>query len=116
MAYEVWDVANVAAYPNQENSKETTARPVIIIEDLQDEVLLCPVTKQLKQKDNYKNTILVLKDTEEGKAMGLDFDSVIILDRIVPLKKLRLTGKIGSCPDSIIEQIEEMLDLMRKNG
>lgn len=116
MAYEVWDVANVAAYPNQENGKETTARPVIIIEDLQDEVLLCPITSQLKQKDNYKNIILVLKDSEEGKAMGITFDSLIVLDRILPLKKIRLAGKIGSCPDSIIEKIEEMLSMMRKNG
>jgi len=41
MGYEAWDVAHVPAYPNQEDSKEFTARPAIIIEDLQDEVALC---------------------------------------------------------------------------
>jgi len=31
-------IQNIPAYPNQENPIETTARPAIIIEDLQDEV------------------------------------------------------------------------------
>lgn len=45
MVFEIWDVVNIPAYPNQENHHQTTARPAIIIEDFQDEVLICPLTK-----------------------------------------------------------------------
>lgn len=111
--YEIWDVANVPAFPNQENIREVTARPVIIIEDLVDEVLLCPITKQLHQANRYKYTIMVKKDSQEGIQMGLTFDSLIVLDRSISLKKIRLAGKIGLCPQNIIEQIEDMLEMIK---
>jgi len=113
MGYEVWDVVHVPAYPNQEDQKEFTARPVIIIEDLQDEVAICPVTKQLHQAANYRYTLTILKDTPEGRQMGLTFDSLIILDRIMQLKKIRLVGCIGTCPESVIDKIEELLRKMK---
>lgn len=47
--------------------------------------------------------------------MGLGFDSLIVLDRIFQLKKFRLAGVIGTCPQSIIDKIEEILQLIRKN-
>lgn len=108
MAYELWDVALTPSFPNQENKKEVTARPVIVIEDLQDEVEVCPVTKQLNQKNNYKYTIEVMKDSPEGIAMGLDYDSLIVLDRTTVFKKSRLVAKIGKCPTAIINKIEGM--------
>lgn len=116
MGYEVWDVAHVPAYPNQEDQKEFTARPVIIIEDLQDEVAICPVTKQLHQAGNYTYAFVVTKDSPEGRQMGLTFDSLIVLDRIVQLKKIRLVGIIGSCPESVIEKIEELIRKMKEDG
>jgi hypothetical protein len=116
MGYEVWDVTNIPAYPNQEDTKEVTARPAIIIEDLQDEVSVCCLTKQLHQAANYKYAFVVRKDSAEGQQMGLTFDSLIVLDRILTLKKLRLVGNIGSCPQSIIDKIEEIMQQMRKNG
>jgi mRNA-degrading endonuclease toxin of MazEF toxin-antitoxin module len=57
-----------------------------------------------------------MKDTPEGRQMGLTFDSLIILDRTESLRKLRLAGKIGSCPDSVIDKIEEILQKMREDG
>jgi hypothetical protein len=48
--------------------------------------------------------------------MGLTFDSLIVLDRILTLKKRRLSGIIGTCPQSIVERIEEIMQQMRKNG
>jgi len=116
MGYEVWDVTNVPAYPNQENFREVTARPAIIIEDLQDEVSVCCLTKQLQQAAIYKYTFVVKQDSPEGKQMGLTFDSLIILDRILQFKKFRLAGVIGTCPQSIVEKFEEIMKLMRKNG
>jgi hypothetical protein len=116
MGYEVWDVAHVPAYPNLEDQKEFTARPVIIIEDLQDEVSVCCLTKQLHQASNYKYAFVIRKDSEEGQQMGLTFDSLVVLDRILTLKKRRLSGIIGTCPQSIIERVEDILQQMRENG
>ena len=116
MGYEVWDVVHVPAYPNQENQKEFTARPVIIIEDLQDEVAICPVTKQLHQAANYSYAFIIMKNSPEGRQMGLTFDSLIVLDRIAQFKKIRLLDCIGSCPDSVIEKIEELLRKMKEDG
>lgn len=109
MAFEIWDVVTVPAFPNQEDSKLSTTRPCIIIEDLQDQVVICPITKQLSQKDRYEYSFVVEKNSLEGKAMGLSFDSLIVVDREAVLEKLRLHKKIGECPDSIIEKIEDLL-------
>jgi hypothetical protein len=58
----------------------------------------------------------VKEDSPEGKQMGLGFDSLIVLDRIFQFKKFRLTGVIGSCPQSVIDKIEEIMQQMRENG
>jgi hypothetical protein len=109
MVFEVWDVVNIPAYPNQENPSETTTRPAIIIEDLQDEVELCCLTKQVRQASKYKYCFIVIKDSPEGIQMGLTFDSLVVIDRTIPLKKFRLSLKIGSCPQNIIDRIEELI-------
>ena len=109
MVFEVWDVVNIPAYPNQENPVETTARPAIIIEDLQDEVELICLTSKLGQAINYRYCFVVKKDSPEGNQMGLTFDSLVVVDRTVPLKKFRLSLKIGSCPQNIIDRIEDLL-------
>ncbi|MCJ7446550.1 MAG: type II toxin-antitoxin system PemK/MazF family toxin [Bacteroidales bacterium] len=115
MVYEVWNVVNIPAYPNQENPIETTARPAIIIEDLQDEVELCCLTKQVQQVSKYKYCFIVNKDSPEGIQMGLTFDSLVVVDRTVSLKKIRVIYKIGSCPQNIIDKIEELLRLKKED-
>lgn len=115
MGFEVWDVVDIPAYPNQENSNLTTARPAIIIEDLQDEVELCCLTKQLQQASNYKYCFVVKKDSPEGKQMGLTFDSLAVIDRTVTLAKFRLSQQIGSCPQNIIEKIEALINQKRED-
>lgn len=47
---------------------------------------------------------------------GLTFNSLIVLDRIVQQKKIRLVGIIGSCPESVIEKIEELMRKMKEDG
>ncbi|MEI6048891.1 MAG: type II toxin-antitoxin system PemK/MazF family toxin [Bacteroidota bacterium] len=109
MLYEVWEVVNIPAYPNQENPIETTARPAIIIEDLQDEVEICCLTKQIHKFSKYKYCFIIKKDSPEGIQMGLTFDSLVVVDRTVFLKKLRIADYIGSCPQNIIDRIEQLL-------
>ena len=97
MAFEIWDVVQVPAFPNQENTRFTTARPCIIIEDLGDQVIICPITKQIHQGGSYKFCFIVERDSEEGLAMGLWFHSLIILDREYSFIKQRLHKKMGEC-------------------
>lgn len=108
MKIEVWNVVNVPGFPNQEDHSQYTARPAVVIEDLFDEAVVCPITKQLRQTTNYKHTIEIKKNSPEGRQMGLTFDSIIVLNREIQLKKTRLAGKIGTCPDSIIKKIEAL--------
>ena len=111
MAIEIWNVHNCPFFPNQENKKEGTYRPIIVFEDLGEEVLCFPITKQLHQANFYKKTLIIHKDSPEGIQMGLTFDSLIILDknRFEELRKIRLSNKIGTCPENIQIKIEEML-------
>ncbi len=71
MAFEIWDVVTVPAFPNQENLALTTTRPCIIIEDLQNQVVICPITKQLSQAHRYKYCFIVEKDSHVGQMAKL---------------------------------------------
>ena len=68
------------------------------------------------QATKYKYTFVVKEDSPEGKQMGLGFDSLVVLDRILTINKLRLAGVIGTCPPLVVDKIEKILQLMRKNG
>jgi hypothetical protein len=114
--YEIWDVVNVPAFPNQEDPGETTGRPTIILEDLEDSAVIFPITKQIDQASRYKYVILIDENSDEAKTMGLRFTSILILDRAYPLPKMRLANVIGQCPDSIIIQIETLLEQAKKDG
>ncbi|MBP6977297.1 MAG: hypothetical protein PHD61_04785 [Bacteroidales bacterium] len=70
----------------------------------------------MHQAANYWHAFIVLKDTPEGRQMGLTFDSLIVLDRIAQFKKIRLVACIGSCPESVIDKIEELLQKMKEDG
>ena len=103
MKFEVWNLVGVQ-FPNQENIRESTFRPAIILEDLQDEVEICPVTTVLTQSNRYKYFVKVDFPSSDAEKMGLTATSLIILDRKATIKKIRLfPKKWGDCPDSIIE-------------
>ena len=114
--FELWDVVNVPAFPNQEQSSETTGRPAIILEDLENSVIIIPVTKQINQASRYQFILIIEKDTPEAKAMGLTYTSMLIIDRAFTLNKIRLTNVIGKCPDSVINKIEEMITKAKNTG
>jgi hypothetical protein len=72
-----------------------------------------------KNNDNltFPFPLLVKSDyISNGLQMGLTFDSLIVLDRIAQFKKIRLVGCIGTCPESVIEKIEELLHKMKDDG
>ena len=116
MPFELWDVVDVPAFPNQEDKKETTARPAVILEDLGREAMICPVTSQTQQQSRYSYTIFIDKDSQEGKAMGFTFNSIIVLDRHEILSKLRLRPTGCSCPPTIADKLDAMMEKMRQDG
>jgi hypothetical protein len=51
-----------------------------------------------------------------GIQMGLTFDSLVVVDRTVFLKKLRIADFIGSCPQNIINRIENLLTQKKEDN
>ncbi len=99
------DVLCIPYFPNQENSNNGTARYVLVVEDFHDGYTIIPFTKQLHQSNNYKNTILIKKDDEEGIKMGLIHDSILIIDRKTEVNLYTLTPPvIGKCSEDFLEK------------
>ena len=67
------------------------------------------LTKQIHQASKYKYCFIIYKDSPEAIQMGLTFDSLVVVDRTVFLKKFRIADYIGSCPQNIINRIEDLL-------
>ena len=115
MKYEIWDVV-FTHFPNQEDRSVTTARIALIIDDIGDKFTLCPFTKQLNKETYYKYTIRIEKESEEGRAMNLDYTSILIFDRLFDMPKYLMIKKTGTCPDTLIEKIEALLEKMKEDG
>ncbi len=109
MDLQVGDVIVLPFVKHQENDSGET-RWCIITEILQDEFEFVPLTKQVKQKKHYKETILIKKKSIEGKQMGLKHNSLVILDRKGE-QRLKLSWfnikeiKKGTCPIDILTKI-----------
>ena len=107
--YRVGDVVNLYC-PNQEDPKQSTFRPVIIAEDLLDEIYAVFVTCQTKQSTHYDNSFVILENSAEGNSMGLTCDALICPSRTANLRKVLIhPPKRGVCPDSILDRILEHL-------
>jgi hypothetical protein len=110
ISFKPGDVASIY-FPNQEDPSKATERFAIVIEDLGDEFILVPITKQLHQQSRYPNSILIRHDKATGKQMGLIYDSLIIIERAIQLPKLKITPpKIGTCPNSLLIKIQDKLE------
>jgi hypothetical protein len=94
-------------FPNQENPILGTVRWIFICADYGNSVDIIPITKQLKQSTHYQKAVTVLKDTDEGKLMKLEFDSLFVFDRVITLPKTTFISPPchykGRCSDSFIQ-------------
>lgn len=105
------DVLVLPFFPNQEDSHSGVPRWVILVEDLGDEFLIVPLTKQTHQVSNYKKCFEIKKGSKEGIQMGLKHDSLAICDRAISLKKIVFRPPVsGTCPDEMIDKIIELLN------
>jgi hypothetical protein len=111
--YKRGDIASIY-FPNREDNTKATERYAIVIEDLGDEFILVPLTKQLHQKRHYPRSIQINKESSTGKQMGLLYDSLIVVERAVQLPKLRITPpSLGSCPQTLIDKVVRLLDELK---
>jgi hypothetical protein len=107
------DIVFVYKYPFEENNKEGKQRMAVVLEDLGDEVLLGYITTVLEKEQKYKKVIHIKSDTPDFDLIGLDVESLIILDDIkqAQLLKIRiLTPPLGRCSDSILKKIDELIN------
>ena len=103
LRYKVGDV--VWAYFRFEESNETKARPVVILEILEDESYVCMITGT-----DLRGTcdgVWVLKDSPEGREMGLLKDSFVNASRKIIIKNYMIEedGWLGFCPF-----VEDLMD------
>jgi len=96
--YKKGDVVAIPYFSNQEDHSKGTARPILIVDIINGEYFVMPLTSQLHQANNYKKTVLIRQNDETGKRIGLRRDSLVIADRKT---KMTLFAKgshlIGNC-------------------
>lgn len=99
-------------FPHQENKNQGEPRWIILLEDHIKSVLIVPLTKQTHQIDNYPKSFIVKKDSPEGKSMGLPFDSIVMIERVTEMSTFVLSKakQYGTCPDQLIDKINELLN------
>jgi mRNA-degrading endonuclease toxin of MazEF toxin-antitoxin module len=102
--------------PNQEDPSKYTYRTAIVLSDdgVNCDLLICPTTSSLIQSNRYNYCIKILKESPEGKAMCLGYDSLIIVDRVgkVPRSIIK-RYRNGQTPDLIMNKIIELYEQMK---
>lgn len=99
-------------FRNQENPKESTYRPAIVVEDLQNEALVCFMTKQIKQQRNNPDSFIVQMSSPKGQQMGLTYDTLICPSRTMQIPKtIIIPPKRGIYPT---DELDELLNLVEK--
>lgn len=74
---------------------EAKVRPVIILETFTDDCESCKITGT--NRTEQLSGRWVLKDSDDGKAMGLDKDSFISIEDTIIVKMSYIHKKIGEC-------------------
>ena len=91
-------------------SEQGKTRPVLIIQnDISNEnspvAIVACITSNLSRKDCPTNVLITAKET------GLSSDSVVLLNQIRTLDKIRLQKKIGSVPKLKMIEVGEALKI-----
>ncbi|MBK8368940.1 MAG: hypothetical protein IPL10_16545 [Bacteroidetes bacterium] len=103
--FKVGDVLALPYFPNQEDPKEGTARYILIVEIFNDSYSIIPFTSQIHQSNRYENTIKINKDDDIGKKMGLKYDSILMIDRRMEIKKIVARPPVlGNCGEDFLEE------------
>jgi len=106
--YKSGDVIYVFHFANEENKTQGTPRWVICFEDLEDEIIAIPLTKNISQIKNYPGSFIITKDSEEGIAMGLLYDSLVMPSRAERRKKVSAL-KNGRCSEELLDKLHKLV-------
>lgn len=113
--YRKGDVVLVSfPYTTDEGTTQTKRRPAVIISNdynnsRLDDVLLVPLTSNTTRAAREPTQVVVMMNTEEGKAGGLRLDSVIDCTVIATIPKTLLVNKIGAFPQETMERVDQCL-------
>src|ERR1700752_700097 len=112
MGAEAGDVYIVPFFRHQEDRRDGEARWIIFLEGYGKTISVVPMTKQIHQADNYQKVIEVLKDSAEGRMMGLPYDSIIICDREEEMSHFVIGKwkKKGQCSEEMLDRIFKLLN------
>jgi hypothetical protein len=107
-SYTTGDVLCVEYFPNQEDKTKGTIRWAICVEDSGTKVKIIALTKVLEKQIKYPKSFVVLKDSPDGKSMGLKHDSLIVPDRATETSK-EFCYVNGKCPPTLLSKILSLI-------
>ena len=85
--------------------EKTQFRNKMIVEIFNDSYSIIPFTSQIHQSNRYENTIKINKDDDIGKKMGLKYDSILMIDRRMEIKKIVARPPVlGNCGEDFLEE------------
>lgn len=102
--YTTGDVICTPYFPHVEDPSEGEARYLICIEDLHDNIIVVPLTKNLNQLDRFPKSFIIRKTSSEGQLMKIPVDSLVVPEKAKMIKKLGMY-KHGRCSDDMLEQL-----------
>lgn len=94
-------------YQDENGDMQVKKRPAVVLENLDDDNILIQCTS--KNRSDKLPGIWVLKDSKEGRKMGILSDSFINVTNQISLKTIHIVRLIGYCP--FMEKIDELLGL-----
>jgi hypothetical protein len=106
--YTTGDIIFVSFFANEENKTQGTSRWLICFEDLEDEIIVIPLTKNTSQIKYYPDSFIITKESEEGISMGLLYDSLVLPSRAERIKKVSAL-KNGSCSEDLLDKLNELV-------
>lgn len=111
MSFSAGDVLCIPFFPHEEDPQEGEKRFIIIIENLGDEVLVVPMTKNLEKQQYQKNSFVIKKNNIIGYSMGLLFDSLIMPCRhkLIKISQIKFCRVFGETPSEYIDYINEKI-------
>jgi hypothetical protein len=83
-------------HPYEQNPLQSKSRPVVVLRDEHDgHYLIAPITGT--NHTGWKKGIWILKDSEDGKKMGLTKDSFIVVDKKFKWPSFGFSQYFGHC-------------------
>jgi len=94
-------------FPFKEDPTKTKFRPAVVLEDEDDPIFALIQCTSTNRSDKLKG-LWVIKDSPEGRIMGILKDTFINVSNVVRLNRYAIYRKIGVCP--LMDEIDELLN------